>query len=50
MKEFYHSKKKKLRGWTQDAINLDMDSIRHYQRSYVKLWIHPFSKKPAKLV
>lgn len=52
MKEFYHSKKKKLRGWKrhkrkiakwkQDVINLDMDEIQNYQRSYAKLWIHPF--------
>ncbi|ERI11631.1 hypothetical protein [Aneurinibacillus aneurinilyticus] len=52
MKEFYHSKKKKIRGWKrhkrkieiwrQNVIDLDMDYIREYQRDYAKLWIHPF--------
>ncbi|PFW90112.1 hypothetical protein COL32_00720 [Bacillus pseudomycoides] len=52
MKEFYHSKKKKIRGWKrhkrkierwkQHVINLDMDYIRENQRDYEKLWIHPF--------
>lgn len=54
MKEFYHSKKKKIRGWKrhkkkiqrwrQNVIDLDMDYIREHQRDYVKLWIHPFYK------
>ncbi|MFJ6265858.1 hypothetical protein ACIQGW_12740 [Lysinibacillus xylanilyticus] len=49
---FYYSKKKKIRGWKrhkrkierwkQNAINLDMDYLRNYQREYEKLWIHPF--------
>jgi hypothetical protein len=49
---FYHSKKKKIRGWKrqkrkiekwkQQAIDLDMDYVRDYERVYVKLWIHPF--------
>ncbi|MGG3925134.1 hypothetical protein ABET51_03890 [Metabacillus fastidiosus] len=52
MKEFYHSKKKKIRGWKrhkrkierwkQSVIDLDMDHIREYERDYAKLWIHPF--------
>ncbi|WP_419465960.1 hypothetical protein [Bacillus spongiae] len=47
-----HSEKKKIRGWKRhkrkierwkhDAINLNMDNVRDYQRTYVKLWIHPF--------
>jgi hypothetical protein len=51
---FYFSKKKKIRGWKrhkrkierwkQNAINLDMDYLRNYQRQYEKLWIHPFYK------
>lgn len=57
---FYYSKKKKIRGWKrhrrkierwkQNAINLDMDYLKNYQRQYEKLWIHPFyawvRKKP----
>lgn len=49
---FYFSKKKKIRGWKrhkrkierwkQNAMNLDMDYLRNYQRQYEKLWIHPF--------
>ncbi|MGG3471610.1 hypothetical protein ABES02_29605 [Neobacillus pocheonensis] len=49
---FYHSEKKKIRGWKrhkrkierwkQESIDLDMDYLRDYQRTYVKLWIHPF--------
>ncbi|NPC91863.1 hypothetical protein HOO54_06350 [Bacillus sp. WMMC1349] len=52
MKEFYHSKKKKIRGWKRhkrkiarwkhNVIELDMDYIRENQRDYAKLWIHPF--------
>lgn len=52
MKEFYYSKKKKIRGWKRhkrkivrwrkNVINLDMEYIRKYQRDYAKLWIHPF--------
>lgn len=52
MKDFYHSKKKKIRGWKrhkkkidrwkQNVINLDMNYIRENQRDYAKLWIHPF--------
>ncbi|MGI8348521.1 hypothetical protein NiCM35_01980 [Niallia circulans] len=30
--------------WKQNAINLDMDYLRNYQRQYEKLWIHPFYK------
>jgi hypothetical protein len=51
LKEFYHSKKKKIRGWKrhkrkieswkQNAINLNIDSIRKHHRDYVKLWIYP---------
>lgn len=51
---FYFSKKKKIRGWKrhkrkierwkQNAMNLDMDYLRNYQRQYEKLWIHPFYK------
>ncbi|WP_053367935.1 hypothetical protein [Bacillus sp. FJAT-27245] len=52
MKEFYHSKKKKIRGWKrhkrkiqrwrQNVIDLDLDYLREHQKYYVKLWIHPF--------
>lgn len=52
MKEFYHSKKKKVRGWKrhkrkiekwkQTVIDLDMKYIHEEQRNYAKLWIHPF--------
>ncbi|MDR4315939.1 hypothetical protein FOC77_06920 [Niallia circulans] len=51
---FYFSKKKKIRGWKrhkrkierwkQNAMNLDMDYLRNYQRQYEKLWINPFYK------
>ncbi|WP_420845940.1 hypothetical protein [Niallia circulans] len=30
--------------WKQNAMNLDMDYLRNYQRQYEKLWIHPFYK------
>ncbi|HHY72086.1 MAG TPA: hypothetical protein GX497_02435 [Bacillus bacterium] len=53
---FYHSIKKKIRGWKrhkrkigtwkQNFINLDMDAIREYNRDYSKLWIHPFYAIP----
>jgi hypothetical protein len=49
---FYHSKKKKLRGWKrhkrkiekwkQNAINLDIDYVREHHREYIKLWVFPF--------
>ncbi|MED1472695.1 hypothetical protein [Bacillus salipaludis] len=49
---FYHSEKKKIRGWKrhkrkierwkQDVIDLDSDYFSEYQRTYTKLWIHPF--------
>lgn len=52
MKVFYHSKKKKIRGWKrhkrkierwkQNVIDLDMNYIREHHRDYAKLWIHPF--------
>ncbi|WP_410981780.1 hypothetical protein [Bacillus cereus] len=52
MREFYHSKKKKIRGWKRhkrkidkwrrNVIDLDMNDIRENQRDYAKLWIHPF--------
>ncbi|MGL4522227.1 MAG: hypothetical protein ACRCWQ_06730 [Bacilli bacterium] len=52
MKEFYHSKKKKIRGWKrhkrkierwrQNAMDLDMNFVREHQRDYAKLWIYPF--------
>jgi hypothetical protein len=52
LRDFYHSKKKKIRGWKrhkrkielwkQNAINLDIDLIRKHHRDYVKLWIYPF--------
>ncbi|WP_235867381.1 hypothetical protein [Priestia abyssalis] len=48
----YHSKMKKIRGWKrhkrkverwkQEVINLDIDYLSDYQRTYAKLWIHPF--------
>jgi hypothetical protein len=51
LKEFYHSKKKKIRGWKrhkrkielwkQNAINLNIDLIRKHHRDYVKLWRYP---------
>ncbi|MEH7457863.1 hypothetical protein V7183_11645 [Bacillus sp. JJ1127] len=47
MKELYHSKKKKIRGWKrhkrkverwkQNVINIDMNYIREHQRDYAKL-------------
>lgn len=52
MREFYHSKKKKIRGWKrhkrkierwkQHAMDLNMDYVRENQRDYAKLYIHPF--------
>ena len=52
MKEFYHSKKKKIRGWKrhkrkieswrQNVIDLDMNYVRDNQKDYAKLWVHPF--------
>jgi hypothetical protein len=52
LKEYYHSKKKKIRCWKrhkrkiqlwkQNAINLNIDLIRKHHRDYLKLWISPF--------
>jgi len=56
MKELYHSRKKKVRGWKrhkrsievwkQTVMNLDMDYVRDNERDYVKLWIRPFYSLP----
>lgn len=52
MRDFYHSKKKKIRGWKQrkrkieswkqSVMDLNIEYVRENQRDYAKLWIHPF--------